>query len=348
MLTFRRRFDDERGVTLVLMALIMVTLLGIAGLVVNIGLARADRQRNKSAADVAVTAGMRASDAGGGQVGTFRGACAALDYLKTNHPELSTLSLNSGWTYGGSTAITGTGSPCDSSSSAYTANYNRVCDTSSATNARNTFAWFSGGTGSVDVTVKAGYTSGFPGSDSDLDDFRDDVYHSDAGDPDYRGCDQLAVIVTERETSGFGKAVGAGDLTTKIRSVGRVKFTTVGEDAIALLLLERLDCKAVDVNGTTTFVRVKGTGTRPGIIHADSVASSDCNGSNRVMMGDHANGIYAEQAPSGGAPGVVSLRALATNPGRAYDSVTNVVPQGGSPTVGDTKGRGPGGSDVEE
>jgi Flp pilus assembly protein TadG len=84
MLTFRRRVDDERGVTLVLFALLMVALLGIAGLVVNIGLVRADRQRNKGAADVAVTAGMYALDAGGGQIATFRGACAALDYLKTN------------------------------------------------------------------------------------------------------------------------------------------------------------------------------------------------------------------------------------------------------------------------
>ena len=41
------------------MALLLVALLGVAGLVVDLGLVRSDRQRNKTVADVAVTAGIR-------------------------------------------------------------------------------------------------------------------------------------------------------------------------------------------------------------------------------------------------------------------------------------------------
>jgi hypothetical protein len=62
------------------------------------------------------------------------------------------------------------------------------------------------------------------------------------------------------------------------------------------------------------------------------------------MVGHHTNGVVAEQAPSGSppAPGVVSLRALATNPGKAVDDTARVVAQGsGSLTTGEVKGRGP-------
>jgi Flp pilus assembly protein TadG len=336
MLTFRRHFDDERGVTLILFAILMVALLGIAGLVVNIGLVRADRQRNKGVADVAVTAGMRALDAGNGQIATFRGACTALDYLNANHPELSSLSLTSGWTYGGGTAISG--NPCDSTpSAAYTANYNLACNTSSSTNARNSFAWFSGTVGSLDVKVKAGYAA----SDMTTDGFRDETYHTDTGDAAYYGCDQLAVIVTEREDAGFGKVLGANGLSSSIRSVGRVTIEDDSSAAVALLLLEPTGCEALKVGGSGSSVRVKGTDTRPGIIHADSTGA-DCTGSNRVLTGHHTNGIVAERAPnpSGtGAAGIVSINAGLPNPG--YDSATNVVAEGGAAEVNGAKGRSP-------
>lgn len=346
MLTFRRHFDDERGVTLILFAILMVALLGIAGLVVNIGLVRADRQRNKGVADVAVTAGMQALNYNG-YVGTFRGACTALDYLKANHSELSSLSLNSGWTDGSGTTISG-GNPCDSTpTAAYTARYNQICDYTSNTTARASFAWFSATSadGMITVTVKAGYAA----SDMTSDGFADDAYHTDSGDATKYGCDQLAVTIQEREPAGFGKVVGADTLSSRIRSVGRVEVGGSSQSAIALLLLERTACGAVDINGTGTSVRVLGTGTLPGIVHADSYgnggSSGNCN-SLDVLQGDVANGIVAERAPSGSPaePGVISTAAMSGSPGisaNAYDSTTNVVAQDSSPTGHAPIGRGP-------
>jgi Flp pilus assembly protein TadG len=337
MLTFKRRIEDERGVTLILVAVIMIALLGIAGLVLDLGLVRADRQRNKGVADVAVSAGMRASSVSGGQIGTFQGACAALDYLKTNHPELSTLSLTSGWTKGdGTTAITPSGNPCDATSPAYS-NYGTLCNPLTSTTAQNTSAWFTGSTGTIDVKVRAGYSNATMTADG----FRDDFFHTDAGDPDYNGCDQLAVIVTERETAGFGKVIGGGQLASTIRSVGRLTFDDSSEAAVALLLIEPTGCEVLKIGGAGSAVRVKGTDTRPGIIHADSTGAG-CSGSNRVLTGLHTNGIIAERAPNPvgtGAAGIVS--AYANIPSPAYDSTTNVVAEGGTPQNNLPKGRGP-------
>ncbi|MDQ3945400.1 MAG: pilus assembly protein TadG-related protein, partial [Actinomycetota bacterium] len=250
----RRRLGDERGATLVLMAFVMIILLASAGLVVNVGLVRADRQRNKSVADVAVSAGMRAFDAGGGQIAPFRGACAALDYVKTNHPELSGLSTSTGWTSGTPTVIPG--DPC-ATSSIY---YNLICNSSPTVlqpdAARASFAWFTGTVGNVKVEVKAGYAA----SDMATDAFRDDDYHTDTGAADQYGCDQLAVIVTETEDAGLGRVVGASQLSSRIRSVGRVTIEDKFEAAVALLLLDPTGCAVLDIQGggAGTNVRVDG------------------------------------------------------------------------------------------
>ncbi len=355
LVTLRRRLSDERGATLVLMALLMIILLASAGLVVNVGLVRADRARNKSVADVAVTAGMRGLDGGGGKIAPFRGACAALDYLKTNHPELSSLSLTSGWTYGGVTPIPDAGSPCDSTSMAYANNYGKVCDTADSNSARNTFAWYSGSAGSVDVMVKAGYSV----SDMATDAFRDDFYHTDTGDAAYYGCDQLAVIVTERESAGFGKVVGQSQLSSRIRSVGRVTIDNDEEAVIALLLLERNDCRVLSFSGTNSRVVVKGNGNRPGLIHADSIAASggaNCS-SSQILDGvasttpDGVAGpaIVAKQAETGSPlkSGQVSVSALAgisgATPGRAATACPSTVvgEPSSCPSGSDRKGRAP-------
>jgi Flp pilus assembly protein TadG len=345
-LILRRRAEDERGATLVFMAIVMILLLGMAGLVVDLGLVRSNRQRNKSVADVAATAGMRGLNLSG-SIAPFRGACAALDYVKANHPELATLNATAGWTDGFGNAVGG--NPCDPASAVYS----QTCDTTSSTAARQTFAWYTGTTsnGSLTVKVKAGYTSGYPNSDMDNDNMRDDFYNTDTGDATKFGCDQLAVAVTERESAGFGRVIGAGELSSTSRSVGRVTVGLQQENAIGLLLLERNDCDTVDVGDTNSIVGVLGSGANPGIIHSDSLGDSgsagDCN-SKSILYGGHsgppvvspspspAPGIMAYAAPN--APytsGFVSTRAT-TN---AIDHANNVVAQGGSVSTRDLAGR---------
>src|SRR5687767_2061776 len=201
VLTIRRRLEDERGVSMVFFALLLVVLLGISGLVVDFGLVRANRQRNKSAADVAVTAGLQALNYNG-VVAPFRGACAAIDYLRANHSELSTLTSSSGvWTNGGSATIPG-GDPCQAgppASTAYNNYYNNQCIP--GITVRDSYAWFSATVGSVDVRVQAGY------DETDFGGFSDEVGHDDYGDPYQDGCDNLAVIVAEREQAGFGRVL---------------------------------------------------------------------------------------------------------------------------------------------
>jgi hypothetical protein len=335
MLTVKRRLEDERGVTLVLMVLLLVVLLGMAALVVDLGLVRSDRQRNKSVADVAVTAGLQAANIGSGSVGTYQGACAAQKYLQANHPELGSFSSVT-WTDGTGATIV---DPC-------TLPLAGPCNTTQgSTEARQTYAWFHGVTaGGVIVDIKAGYDATDMTSDATTYGFKGEDLHptTDRGVADKYGCDQLAIIVKEPEDSRFGRVIGASALSSRIRSVGRVTIDTQTEDAVALLLLERSDCKALDINGTNTFVRVNGTDTRPGVVHSDSMGTGSCSGSSHVLQGDHLNGIVAKQAPSGTRRGIISIAALGgTSSSNAYDSTTNVVAEGSTPSVGGIKGRGP-------
>ena len=84
---FRARGRDEGGFTLVIMSAVLVGLMGSAAMVLDFALVRSDRQHNKSAADMAVAAGVRAFNFDG-VVAPFHGACAAIDYLKSNHSAL--------------------------------------------------------------------------------------------------------------------------------------------------------------------------------------------------------------------------------------------------------------------
>ena len=110
--------------------------------------------------------------------------------------------------------------------------------------------------------------------------------------------------------------------------------------AVALLLIEPAQCDALKIGGAGSGVRVKGTLSRPGIIHADSTGSSGCGGSAKVLVGHHDGGIIAEQAPASPfAAGIVSVTAPLTT--TAHDGVTRVVAQGGAPENNDPKGRSP-------
>lgn len=337
---FRTRWGHEGGFTLVIMSAVLVGLMGSAAVVLDFALVRSDRQHNKSAADMAVAAGVRSFNFDG-VVAPFHGACAAIDYLKSNHSSLSTLDLSTGWTFGGVAPVPG-GNPCDPSSAAHLY-YDTTCSVLSADFARSTFAWYQGTTpdGSIDISIKAGYSS----SDMTTDGFRDDHYNQNSPSAANFGCDQLAVIVGQRQKTGFGSVLGVSETSSRVRSVGRV---TIGADAtspIALLLLESNDCAALDINGSSTTLRVLGTGVAPGMAHADSYGNK--NGGNcsskEVLTGLHSNGIVAERAPmappdppgSPRAPGVISTAAASGPPGnaaKAYDSLANVVAQDGAPT----------------
>ncbi|MGH3116309.1 MAG: Tad domain-containing protein, partial [Gaiellales bacterium] len=310
--TIRRRTADEQGATLVLFMAILVGLLGISGLVLDLGLVRADRRQNKSAADLAVAAGMRRLELGGFPA-PFRGVCEAVKFLKANQPELATMS---GTYKAGNGAAIASSDPCSTSAP----EWNQLC----VPNTQSTWAWYHGTAdgGRLEVDIKSGYLLSDGGFGEEA------LLSGDGGDIDLGNCDHMAVVVNEAETPGFGKAVFGGNLTSRIRSVGRITQSIDSTAVIALLLLERNDCNVLTFNGTNSALRVQGHGIHPGIVHADSIGDGD-DCSNKILNGATAstsggyNGaaILAERAetsanpPNPPTPGFVSIAAKSGIPG---------------------------------
>ena len=85
---------DERGAVAMMVAISLTALLIVVAMVLDFGLVRMDRQSNKSAADAAVGAGMRALDGGTGEIYSYRGVCEAIEYLNANQPELQDAGLS--------------------------------------------------------------------------------------------------------------------------------------------------------------------------------------------------------------------------------------------------------------
>lgn len=307
--SLRRRAGDEQGTTLVICSFVLIGLMTAAGLVVDFGLVRADRQQNKSAADLAVAAGMRSLEFGG-YPAPFRGVCEAIKYLKVNHPQLTALTTTGKFKNGNNVAIASS-DPCTTAAP----EWKQLCTAN-----KDTWAVYEDTIGGINVKIKNGY---------DLSDggYADETLVSgDGGDPDLANCDHLAVEISETETPGFGKLAYAGNLTSRIRSVGRITQAIDVQAVIALLLLEREDCDALDFSGTNSAVQVKGYQTRPGIIHADSIGTGD-DCSNQILNGVAAStgpplnytgpSILADRAESGTPiePGHISVAAKSGIPG---------------------------------
>lgn len=307
--------DSEAGAVAILVAASLTIILIAAAMVLDFGIVRLDRQTNKSAADSAAAAGLRGMDSNAkyssnGLLYSFEAVCGALNTLKANNPGLAGL---------------------DWASCADPAKLKIPCDPDDAA----THALYSGTTGSYQVTIQSPYdvaSGGF--TEESLP-----TLANDTGDPELAGCDQIGVIVTQSRRPGIGSLATNSDLVSRVRSVGRVSLETEDDSGVALLLLERRDCDAIVINGSNSFVRVDAVGLSPGFIHSDSLGDI-CSGQQRILIGEHANGIVA--ARSGATPGLIRVRAIGTSTAvRAYDSLTNVVAEGGQPTAGGLVTRSP-------
>ena len=292
-----------------MVAVSMVAVLVATAMVLDFGIARLDRQQNKSVADSAVAAGMRGLDLGDAKAHPFSGVCQALNFLKANKPALAGLS----W------------APCSDPAKLAT-----ICKHDDP----RTHATFTGQAGGVSVEIRSPYDLTSTGwAEEQLPTLAgDQLTAADA-------CNHLAVIVRQTRQPGLGSLATDSDMTTAVRSVGRVAEKVLDDQPVALLLLERTGCSAVEVNGAGSFVRVLASGDVPGLIHTDSSAEG-CSGSQRVLVGDHANGIIARSGARG--PGLVRVRALTTAFAvHAFDSATNVVAEGGTVSPGPLVSRAP-------
>ena len=224
---------------------------------IDFGIARLDRQKNKSVADMATAAGMRGLDQGDGRIYPFQGMCQALAFLKANEPGLSSLAAPSA---------------CSN-----TTLLNKKCDWGDT----STHASFTGTAGDFSVEIHAPYDLNSTSSTA----WPDESLSTTAGDrlTTAESCNHLAVIVRQTREPGLGSLAAPGDMTTAVRSVGRVAETTLDNLPVALLLLEQVACNAVEVNGVDSFVKVFSTGTIPGMIHSDSDATA-CSGGQKVLL----------------------------------------------------------------
>lgn len=299
------RAEGERGVVIVLIALALLAIMVIVAMVIDLSYVRQTRQANKSSTDFAVTAGMHGLETPDGVPRPWGGVCEALEYLKANHSDLGDLT---GSFHDGTGAPTSPpGDPCASPT---TAPYTTLC----TPNAKETWAWFQGTAagGRLLIDIKSGYVLPDP-------DFPEDTtaYSADSvGDSEQGGCDQLAVILRDRDPAFFGGVAGASEYATVIRSVGRVKIDPRSTETVALLLLEQRDCETLVTEGNNTYVLVQatpiGAPTNPGLIQSNSNATGACSGSARVIEGSSACPAIANC--SGAGPSVVAQDATAAVP----------------------------------
>ena len=303
----------ERGITIVIIALLITTLFVVAAVVIDLGLVRQNRQADKSATDFAAAAGIRGLDDGSGYVNVWKGICAARDYLVANNAELTPL------THVDSTTGAPISDPCTSPPTV-------ICSGSSTW---RSYTGLADG-GRIRVRILNGYVLPDPAFPEDAT-----AYADDDGSTTSNGCDHLAVIIDEAEGAYFGGAAGASGYSTTIRSVARLVEGDEGDVTAALVLLERNDCEALDVSGVNARVRIEGNAASPGVIHSDSLGNGSCTGKifdvngatppPRIVV---ANADSAHPDTGTVAPGLISVVALAgaagANPSAVSDGVDHV------------------------
>jgi hypothetical protein len=314
----------------------MLGLCVAAALVLDLGLIRVDRQVDKSAQDAAAVAGANGlvDDLTNPVFHPFAGVCQAFNYLKVNDRSFSDATTPI-WSNGNGGPVSGNANGCDVSHAT------DVCVKDNPTTWARARA--TSNDGKYQLTIQSGYKILPPAGTWDLSygnikdvtggAFYEDAlpaYSGDFGDvAHYGGCDQVVVIVAETKDTTLG-APAAATMSTRVRSVGRVRIDPP-ESPYALLILERTDCQVLtNGNNGVAAINVDGYKTHPGMIHADSNGSgSSCN--KQLIVGQKADGVVAHEAPDDGTPGQISTVATTNQ----SDGLTNVYagpkPPGSAP-----------------
>ena len=307
-----RRRSDQRGAVAIMVAITVSALMITGGIVMDFGLVRWERQTNKSAADDAVMAGLQAADNGTGDVYNSSAVCGAYEFLRVNRRVLN-------------------GLPADVCA---TVNTSQICVPGDSTTNVAYHGTTTAGSKRFEVWIKMPYSlsdtsTGGPFTEESLT-----TLSADPGASALQGCDQIGVVIKEWTKPGLGKIVHSGELVTRVRSVSRVKIST-GDQPPALLLLERHKCGVLTVGsgGSPSRIKVYGSGSAPGTIHADSDATDAGCGSGpntQLLQGKQANGLVAYGSGTG-ITGQIST--VATDQGRASnivaDASANVYPTSG-------------------
>jgi hypothetical protein len=251
-----RRRDGERGAVMMLTAFIALGSMMMVGLVVDLGQLRVDRRTNKGVADIAARAGV-----GRLAFGPWSGVCKAREFLLGNAKGFSSFDSGSE-TWSNAEALVYGSSPCPAVVSSPDVNPCKPNLPSSWAKLQAT-----AGNGRFTIEIQSGYALPDPR-------FAVDTSLGDAGAADQGSCDNLAVIISERQAPSFAQ-VGGGEATVvRTRSVGRLNSTESLEFIAALQLLERTKCDVLSVSGANTRVVAQPFNAYPGTIQIDSAGPS--------------------------------------------------------------------------
>ena len=279
----RRRRRGEEGAVIVVTAVFATAALLMVGLVVDGGQLKVDRRTNKGVTDVAARAGISRL-----AFGPWSGVCKAREFLLGNAKTFKTFDPGSE-TWSTAAAQVLAVNPCPSVA---TAPDTVPC----APNNPATWAKLqaTAGQGRFTIEIQSGYVLPDPRCPGD-------AARGDTGAADRGSCDNLAVILTEREEATFSKVGGAEATNVRVRSVGRLNAVESVDFVAALQLLERHDCDVLTTGGANTRVIAQPYGTYPGTIQIDSDGTGSCP-----------SPILNAQATSGG-PSVLACSVNSTN-----------------------------------
>ena len=268
-----KRASSDGGAILIMVAMSMMLLLGGAALAIDIGGLWLDRSADQKVSDSAAAAGVLGVVASDGQAGCE----AALAYAAINADELTTLDDS-----GCAAALGGSCNPA-------------VAKIHTVSSGRYT----------ITVTYPvpdsdALMTSGIVGATAQA------LVPGD-GEP----CDRLGVEISAIRKSIFAQLLGFDQGTTTVHTVATAKQDTDDGSPLNLLVLDRHECKTIDVQGNggiivEAVIEVDEFGTPiglvPGLAASDSDGSVGCvafgvinvNGSNALLRGDGPQGCDDE------------------------------------------------------
>ena len=280
-MTGRRK--DERGTVVLVTAVFALASLLMVGLVVDGGQLKVDRRTNKGVTDMAARAGVSRL-----AFGPWSGVCKARGFLLGNAKAFKAFDAGSE-TWSNAAAQVLTTNPCPSVA---TAPDTVPC----APNNPATWARLqaTAGQGRFTVEIQSVYVLPDPR-------FAGDAALDDTGVTEQGSCDNLAVILTERQEPSFAQVGGAGATNVRVRSVGRLNAAETLDFVAALQLLERHDCDVLTTGGANTRVIAQPWGSYPGTIQIDSDGTGSCP-----------SPILNGQATSGG-PSILACSVNSTN-----------------------------------
>ena len=262
-LAARGRAED--GAVLVIVAVLLVALLGMASIAVDLSNARAAKLSAQSVGDfAALAAGEELGNATLG-AGTIAGACqTAFGYIQNNLPDLSTsISANCSALPTYTACSTGTPSATD--------------------------VTFTGSTSPYTITIR------YPVDDDDIDDSASRPVGSDG-----TRCERMLVRVERENTTAFGNILGVGSVSSGASAVIQANATLVGDRAPALLMVERFGCEVISTSGQGGIWVKKWDASNPGSIHADSAGLRASPGNCTTNSNTGGYVVYGTAIPSGG------------------------------------------------